>query len=74
LLARLDTKVRQAITEIIVSHREFRGMGGVAAAPGPPLDRGPPGLIAGSWPGPADGLDTRGDRRRTGRPDAGRER
>ena len=29
MLAGLDTKVRQAITEIVVSHREFRGMGGV---------------------------------------------
>ncbi len=29
MLAGLDTKVRQAITEIIVLHREFRGMGGV---------------------------------------------
>jgi hypothetical protein len=40
-LAGLDTEARQAVTEIVVLHREIPGVGHVAAIPGPRLDRGP---------------------------------
>lgn len=34
-------------------------MGGMAAMDGWPLDSGSPGILAGSWPGAADGVAAR---------------